>query len=63
MTENPIDAAGTDVDPAAHPQVFYRAMREDAPVVTMERNLMETTLVFRHDDICLLYTSPSPRDS
>ncbi len=59
MTENPIDAAGTDVDPAAHPQVFYRAMREDAPVVTMERNLMETTLVFRHDDIMAVLHDPA----
>ena len=49
-----------DVDPEAlaNPQPFHKMMREADPVMALEDGLMDTTIVFRHEDVMHVLHDP-----
>jgi len=52
--ENPLQSA----EALAHPQPLYTMMRDMAPVVSVERNLTETTIVSHHADVETVLRTP-----
>jgi cytochrome P450 len=49
-----------DVDPEAlaHPQQFHKMMRDTMPVMAMDGDVMDATIVFRHEDVMQVLHDP-----
>ena len=58
-TQNPIEQEGTYPLPEAQLDRFLMHVTIDYPAIEAERDILHLV----RDEACLLYTSPSPRDS